>query len=251
MHNQQRDYIKDGLILHLDGIDNTRHGFDENTSVWEDLSPMQNDANLYNIHTSYGYYSVEEKGYVFLHNNAYAKTINNIGLSGFADHTVEIVAKPYSVADGSTVFNGYLWFGDRFASEGMTRIFGYNRGTAGRHGVVVAYLNTMVTYDLYPEIEMTHSVSFRTNKHGTIQAGMKDPYILSYNGEYREGVATGKTYSDRLLNSPVEIGRYWQYNNENRTFYGSIQSVRIYDRVLTDEEVLHNYRVDKRRFGIT
>ena len=33
-------------------------------------------------------------------------------------------------------------------------------------------------------------------------------------------------------------------------FIGIFYSFRIYNRVLTDEEVVHNYEIDKVRFGI-
>ena len=39
-------YVKDGLQFYYDGINNTRNGHNENTSVWEDLSGNEKDVNI-------------------------------------------------------------------------------------------------------------------------------------------------------------------------------------------------------------
>ncbi|MEG2310416.1 MAG: type II secretion system protein, partial [Clostridia bacterium] len=41
-----KDYIKNGLVLHLDGYRNTRSGHNPSAYVWEDLSGNYNDGNL-------------------------------------------------------------------------------------------------------------------------------------------------------------------------------------------------------------
>lgn len=74
-------YVEDGLLLYLDGENNTREGHNPNSTIWEDLSENKNDAIGYNMATSNGYYSEEEQGYVFLENASYFKTKNNIGIS--------------------------------------------------------------------------------------------------------------------------------------------------------------------------
>ena len=55
-------------------------------------------------------------------------------------------------------------------------------------------------------------------------------------------------------NSKIRFGRTWYYSNGSTgditTFFGSIQSVRVYNRVLTNEEITQNYNVDKTRFNI-
>ncbi|MAO22815.1 MAG: hypothetical protein CMJ25_18860, partial [Phycisphaerae bacterium] len=40
------------------------------------------------------------------------------------------------------------------------------------------------------------------------------------------------------------------YNNASNTFNGKIASVNIYNRVLSDDEVLQNYNAIKNRFGL-
>lgn len=50
--------------------------------------------------------------------------------------------------------------------------------------------------------------------------------------------------------SKIRFGRSWYYSYDNTTFFGSIQSIRIYNRVLTNEEISQNYNVDINRFNI-
>lgn len=54
-------------------------------------------------------------------------------------------------------------------------------------------------------------------------------------------------------NTQMRLGRGWYYirREDTTTFYGSIQAVRIYNRLLTDEELKENFEVDKKRFNIS
>ena len=62
---------------------------------------------------------------------------------------------------------------------------------------------------------------------------------------------SGKTSVDmNLQNTPIQIGRMWQFWGQNRTLNGIIYSVRVYNRVLSEDEIKQNYDVDKKRFGL-
>ena len=50
-------------------------------------------------------------------------------------------------------------------------------------------------------------------------------------------------YSER---STTHIGAAW--HGGNRVFSGTIHSLRVYSRQLSEEEVKHNYAVDKERY---
>ena len=45
----QMNYIKEGLILYLDGINNTKNGHLDNIDYWEDLSGYNNEINTKNL----------------------------------------------------------------------------------------------------------------------------------------------------------------------------------------------------------
>ena len=46
------DYVKKGLLLRYDGIENTRNGNNPNATSWEDLSGNNNDGVFYNINNN-------------------------------------------------------------------------------------------------------------------------------------------------------------------------------------------------------
>ena len=66
---------------------------------------------------------------------------------------------------------------------------------------------------------------------------------------YDNKFTCNSNYSN-IISSPIQLGRGWQWGNQNRTLNGIIYSVRIYNRVLSDDEIKQNYEVDKKRFNI-
>ena len=103
------------------------------------MSGNNNDGVFYNINNNpdtvtdmdKGYYSKEENGYVFLHNDSYIKSTNNIGISGDANFTIEIVSNLWE--DGknqnySTVENCMeAWWGSSGTGLGNTCVLVYKR----------------------------------------------------------------------------------------------------------------------------
>lgn len=254
------EYIKDGLMLRYDGIENTRNGNNPNATSWEDLSGNNNDGVFYNINNNTytitdmdkGYYSKEENGYVFLHNDSYIKSTNNIGISGDANFTIEIVSNLWE--DGknpnySTVENCMeAWWGSSETGLGNTCVLGYKR--TNKKLFVDFVNNTSFSNDEIDMIGKTSYKSFRKTKVGQIKNGDTDIGKINYNGNDILNTYTGTAFTTDIENSEVQVGRGWQLENQNRTIYGSVQSVRIYNRVLTDEEIKHNYELDKARFKI-
>lgn len=74
--------------------------------------------------------------------------------------------------------------------------------------------------------------------------------LIYENGELLKNTEFSHTASMNLEDTPIQIGRMWQFENQNRTLNGIIYSVRIYNRVLSDDEIKQNYEVDKKRFNI-
>ena len=254
-------YASNGLVLWLDGINNTRNGNNPNATSWEDLSGNENDgifssamvANQSEITaTSKGYYSIAEQGYVFLHNDAYMQTANNIGISGDATYTIEFVIKPWAAGTNSN-YSAYttstpVWWGTSSANVGKSVIATYRRND---NKFSLDFINNNVKTDsTYNIIDTVSSLSFRKIKTGQITNGNTDAGKINYNGTLVPSTYSSAAFTQNLVDSKVTIGRDWQYNNQNRPFYGSIQSIRIYNRVLTDAEVQQNYEVDSSRFGI-
>lgn len=74
--------------------------------------------------------------------------------------------------------------------------------------------------------------------------------MIYENGELLQNTKFTSAASMNLEDTPIQIGRLWQYQNDNRTLNGIIYSVRIYNRVLSDDEIKQNYEVDKKRFNL-
>lgn len=257
------EYVKEGLQLYYDGIHNTRNGNNPNATSWEDLSGKNNDGIMYNINTNAstvtdstpGYYSVEENGYVFLQNDSYIKSTNKIGLGGDAIYTIESVSNAWEDGKNPNFVSSVTetvapaWWGGDTSTVGTSAIFGYNRKDKKQY---VTFINHSFQAD--EEIDAlgkTVYQAFRKTKTGEIKTGDTDIGKINNNGRNIPSTYTGTaTFTTNLVDSEVQVGRHWQWQNQNRTFYGSIQAIRIYNRALTDEEIQHNYEIDKIRFRI-
>lgn len=195
------DYIKDGLVLHLDGVDAT-------TSSWVDRVDG-NTINLYNVTKN-----SDDDGVIFNGSSSYGYCSKNFG-SG-ASGTIEIVANTNSYSGSIFIVaqkNPYISFvaassGDLFCQMGATT--NLTRGT----------------------ITGKHTVCLTRNK------GFKDLSKLSQL----------RTYSLGDPDSGLIIGR--RSLSFNQMFSGTLFQLRIYDRVLTDAEILFNQKIDISRYNI-
>ena len=91
-----------------------------------------------------------------------------------------------------------------------------------------------------------------------------EPYPLSYRGVFQKQKTSYSTnrhnliYDDVVLN-PIMYNSWTIYNPDvyeighkagSFKYTGNIYSIRIYNRHLTDEERIHNYNIDKKRFNL-
>ena len=65
-------------------------------------------------------------------------------------------------------------------------------------------------------------------------------------------IVNGKKVISDFNHTKTIAGTYQLFNRRGgQTYKGEVYSVRIYNKSLTDAEVLQNYKMDKERFGIT
>lgn len=216
-------YASDGLLLLLDGYENTQNGNDPNTNVWYDLSPRQNNANLIG---GVQYDSVNH-GYIFDANSKYAVTQNSLGLSGAAIGTLEFAGVWYG--KGSSQVNGLFTLGNGGQNYSIT-------GAVDRFTSV----NVNVGMSLVPTAGVPFTITY-ISSNGAISG-----FRVMLNGQQVASGSSGAQLS--LPGDPLQIGRFWQFSNYNRSFNGIINSVRVYDRVLTQQEIQDNYEIDTIRF---
>ena len=48
----------------------------------------------------------------------------------------------------------------------------------------------------------------------------------------------------------VKLTKLSRWNNGNTNFTGKLLSTQVYNRALTDQEIQHNYKLEKERWGL-
>ena len=212
-------YVTDGLVLWLDGINNTRHGHDAASTAWEDLSGNGFDAAI--------------SGNITLSNNAYVfsgNTAQNMVVLGFGAQkgTYEVVFKLTGALTGSV-----------FVHHGNTAyVIGSCLISTGTQIIMSARANLQLSYG---------STQEWTNKKSTYS------YVKTNNTGFVNGSPVALTASGSLGVYPADgrltIGARHDEYGYSRPLIGEISCIRVYDRILTQEEIAQNYAVDKIRFG--
>ena len=228
------EYVKYGLILHYDGIQNTRNGNNLNTTIWEDLSGNNNDGLFINDKNTILY---KENGYEFTNNSDYIESKNNLGLSSDPNVTVEIVYKWY----------GGNWSAGFFNTSDFSITNGYSLGgwiTANKR-LTMHSVNAEVSSIVANE-NVINNISF-VKKSGAFN----NDTVSIYNNSIKDNSTLNEiTTTMNFKDAKLQIGRGFQFGNNNRTLNGIIYAVRVYNRVLSEEEIKHNYEVDKARFNL-
>ena len=215
-----RDYVQDGLVLLLDGIKNTRNGHSASTNVWEDLSGNNYDYTLNNIQIN------DNNIYFKGTNNSYALRKENLseifGNTLYDDRTIEIVVKDTS--------NSHIWICGNSSSRKAIGIY------VGRLTVSISPDNVS-TFSLKNSVSKVNNYSILHKKEGEICAYQNNEQLVNTNN----------------LNCWAHSGEVSYIGNRSTNgapLKGEIYSIRVYNRILTEKEINHNYMVDKARYGI-
>lgn len=249
----ENDYIKEGLVLHLDGFSSPKNIGSNN--VWEDISKNKNNAILYNMDGINGYYDENKKGYTFLQNDSYAKTIDKLGITGDSLYTIEVVSEV--IKESPTGPNSPIWFGEEKYNGVSGEAVFLSYSDSGTN-LTANFINTWASSSSFDSIiNKVVNSSIRKVKTGETSVGDKSYVKLTLNSKtlvQNNGISVlgsmPTTMVSNIKNSQAEIGRSWQYQNEDRSFCGTIYSIRVYNRALSDKEINQNYKIDKIRFGI-
>ena len=256
------DYIKEGLILHYDAINNIGEGDSKHstsTTVWKDLSGNGNDGMLKNFDTT------EESGWKdsFLKFDGVNDTVDT-GLEGATtftsddNYTLEIVfnmnnvtatGSQYEKNDqgiifGATDYCGYAIFWDTDSTDK------YNLYVAHRYSDGYGNLGNNAMTSISKEItniNQMNSVSqiynrtdnkllMLLNSELVLRKSMIEDYAKEYDrAEYMGNIMINRTAymsgTPRIVHSDMNV-----------------YSVRIYDRALTEEETKINQKIDMKRF---
>lgn len=217
----------DGLVLYLDAA-NAR-SYPGSGTTWSDLSGNNNSCTLVNGPT----FSVANNGtIVFDGVNDYGQVANNTNLNG-SSMTISLWFRYTTIpsttgiliskADTVGSFNGYTLGID----TGAQLFTDFKGASGGASTVLVGVIATNTWY---------HTVLTYTSGGQSIM--------------YLNGIFAGSntipsfTTSTQPLRLMDAVDTFWGI------IQGSIGSVQIYNRVLTNQEVLQNFNVTRSRFGV-
>ncbi|MEG1344962.1 MAG: LamG-like jellyroll fold domain-containing protein [Clostridia bacterium] len=218
------NYIKDGLVLLLDGQNNTLNGHSTDTTIWKDLSGNGNDATLHNFKNT------ENSGWgsnklVFDGINNCASVENSQTLK-IIDQTIEIVVNKKAVVKNNRSIFFVKWYGYTMEFNPDNSI-SYGRSNVGQAG--------------YLKANETSQLGRTTHIGGTFNGKTQNIYI---NG--KKSNSQNVTSAGNVDNASLTIGTY----RDNCYLNGEIYSIRMYNKQLTDEQIAQNYEIDKVRFGL-
>lgn len=122
-----------------------------------------------------------------------------------------------------------------------------NQAIAGRDYTKSYYVNTA-------RGSLSCWVGKSSNTIGNIMMGGIYSFQLTHTGSALNLFFNGQKIIDSKANtilSDTAKLNLFGYAGNGTTFEGSLFAVRIHNRALTDAEIQKNYRIDKRRFGLT
>lgn len=220
------DYVSDGLILNLDGINNTRRGHKSDTTVWEDLSGNGIDFDLHNV------------------------TINNDNMYFTGDKTsadVYSYASIQNIEDWVNICNGV---------ENYTVEICIQCGTEGEFYQPIisqkpAKADVAMSVGRFVLNNTTNGLDYPVKfcpNINTLSFNM-NTYESFINNEVQDLSTSGSSEIDPPTNNNFWIGA--RLEGSYYCFTGKIYSIRIYNRHLADTERLYNHSVDVKKFGVT
>ncbi|MDR1300552.1 MAG: IPT/TIG domain-containing protein [Candidatus Nomurabacteria bacterium] len=254
-YDAAKDYIQDGLIAHYDAIDNTGLGDNYHanaTSTWKDLSDSGADLTLHA-----GDNSFDGDGFVVKSatNYWYVPPFGELptGNSSFTIEARYLFVGPLSIASGGSCIVGW-----GASSNNLANCVGVRTANQLLHG----FYNNDINID-FPSANSTAntlSVSYEAGSGPAWQQTARQAYgngqILAYQslgGTVQWTDPTVPSNKCLYIGSNIDVvgcGGSSKGNAMNDTNI-KFQSVRIYNKALTDAEVEQNHQVDRARFIAT
>lgn len=238
---ESNNYVKTGLLLHLDGIDNTGNGHDNTAMTWKNLNNTGNDASLNNISTTASLNSGWGDNYLALDgvdDYVTGDTTTN------GDITVEYVGKQYN--ENNCVLYMLNKWSTTITKPTMQLWHGGQSSNYGR--MLVPAINDLN----YREIGSEQLSVEEANVNGKLLYAVtkSSNFIKIYVNGVLKKEYTDQSFIERFDINEIEftIGKWHKTNS----YYSKqeLNSFRIYNRALTDEEIAHNCRIDKYRFNL-
>lgn len=239
------EYKQQGILVHYDAINNTRDGHDWTTDIWEDISGNSYDATLNNFDIS----NVWKNNALLFSGNNYGSTSSeyvafDLSTQNSTEFTISLYTKQNSWADADS---------DRYQ-----RIFStYNSDETKRFNIYPSYQSNK--YNGYIEFFGDGTSKYissyglsEAENYGLTVTCLGTTYKVFKNGQFVKSfdISSYTEISDitcnDILNSNMLLGNVYNFV---RPYKGELYNFKIYNRVLTDEEIMQNYKVDNSRFN--
>lgn len=213
-------YVTDGLLLWLDAKCNTRNGHDANALYWEDLSGNHRDYSLVPQATFTNdalYFATDVSHDALRTSNPF--TSEEIAILKGTRTSIEIVFNP------------------SFSKE-YEFIFGL--GTPNPFAPCITTNTSKKKYVSFDVMTSRNRISIekQDGTHYYNNSGMID------------GVASEIVQYSTTWRLAVPDCLFWYDNTGQYDFTGYCSAIRIYNRKLTDAELMQNWRRDKARYNL-
>lgn len=217
--------VTNGLVLNLDASKTT--SYPGSGTVWYDISGNNLNAALINGPT---FDSSNGGSILFDGSNDYGQISNDSRLNS-STQTISVWYKPTRY--GSPYSANLIGKHDSWVSSNGYQIYDNIGGGLKANSATGRYAYPSTTISLNQWYLVTLSFSVGTSVSAYINASSK---------------STNTLFNLTITNNPIRLAispdSFWS------VFKGNIGQITIYNRVLTDAEVLQNYSATKSRFGL-
>ena len=214
-------YRKDGLIMHLDAIQNTRGGHNASATTWEDLSGVGMDVTLYNATWGADYC-------------AFTGADNSYGLG-----------PKWTFASGGVTIEAVFSMAAQKTGSGIVG-WGYFGSVSNRPSLSIGYDIPVCVTGVGAGYRGMSNVAPATTTYAAFSITAARKNAVAY-------VPTGlQSITDTTLNR-FRLANYGSPADANWPGFGlngRIMAVRVYDANLSAAELEAHWLIDKARFNI-
>ena len=220
-NNKDEQGCVDGLILWLDGMNNTESGHDETkTETWYDLASEHNNATLYNCEIG--------ENYIYLNGQTSYGILPEKALGDKGESTIEVVVEPEDVSG--------IIVADNLSSS--TRCVGFCRGDL----LTSVGEGNRYTFKSINDILGRHVYTVIFDKDNSKTTKMYQDGVEQNISSEVDGYSNSAEY-------PL-IGRRFYGAGPSWAYKGKVYSIRVYNRALTENEIQINYILYKNKFNL-
>ena len=216
------EYIQSGLLRQFDGIDNVADGHEIKPAIWKDHSSNGIDG----VVTS-GY--AGEKYLFFGGKDSWV----NLGQINIPIGTLEVLVWFYTVGGSHSEANYVV-----------------SNSQSGGWGIHQKNAKNCVSANIDGSWYYAYGSPCKTNVPICLQATYDGSNLRFYeDGTIVSTVSANGTIKNPNYSTVMAVGSNpYQATQGSSPLTGRVYCVRIYDRVLSDEELAYNYALDKKRF---